>query len=208
MDRIASNPEDSGRLKVLHIAQLPPGWLGKVHAMWSAANQATGDWLLFTDADVLFRPDVLNRALAYAESESADHVVLLPRIIMKNPGERMTIAFFQTLFVFGHRPWKVADPKNQGPHGSGCVQPDPPPRLRRRRHLPGTALRSSRRHEAGQDREKRRLCAEKRLRRQLDFAPLGERRHGNGAEISPRISLPSCRSSGGALCCQPLRWRS
>jgi glycosyltransferase involved in cell wall biosynthesis len=108
------------RLKVIHVAELPPGWLGKVHAMWSAANQATGDWLLFTDADVLFRPDVLNRALLYAESESADHVVLLPRIIMESPGERMTIAFFQTLFVFGHRPWKVADPKTKDHMGVGA----------------------------------------------------------------------------------------
>jgi cellulose synthase/poly-beta-1,6-N-acetylglucosamine synthase-like glycosyltransferase len=120
IDRIASTPEASGRLKVIHIAELPSGWLGKVHAMWSAANQASGDWLLFTDADVLFRPDVLNRALAYAEAESADHLVLFPRMIMKSPGERIVIAFFQTLFVFGHRPWKVADPKTKDHIGVGA----------------------------------------------------------------------------------------
>jgi cellulose synthase/poly-beta-1,6-N-acetylglucosamine synthase-like glycosyltransferase len=119
MDRIAST-EAKGRLKVIHVAKLPPGWLGKVHAMWSAANQASGDWLLFTDADVHFRPDVLTRALAYAESERADHVVLFPRMIMKSPGERMMIAFFQTLFVFGHRPWKVADPKSKDHMGVGA----------------------------------------------------------------------------------------
>jgi len=120
IDQVASGQEAHGRLKVMHMAELPPGWLGKVHAMWNAANQATGDWLLFTDADVLFRPDVLNRALTYAESERADHVVLLPRIIMKTIGERMTIAFFQALFVFGHRPWKVADPKTKDHMGVGA----------------------------------------------------------------------------------------
>jgi glycosyltransferase involved in cell wall biosynthesis len=120
MDRIASTPEATGRLKVIHIAELPSGWLGKVHAMWSAANQAAGEWLLFTDADVLFRPDVLTRALAYAEAESADHLVLFPRMIMKSPGERMMIGFFQTLFVFGHRPWKVADPKTKDHMGVGA----------------------------------------------------------------------------------------
>ena len=120
MDRIASTPEASSRLKVIHVAELPPGWLGKVHAMWSAANQASGDWLLFTDADVLFRPDVLTRAFAYAQAESADHLVLFPRMIMKSPGERMMIAFFQTLFVFGHRPWKVADPKTKDHMGVGA----------------------------------------------------------------------------------------
>ena len=61
--------------RVVHHRELPPGWLGKTHAMWTAANQATGDWLLFTDADVLFKPDSLRRALTYAESVPADHVV-------------------------------------------------------------------------------------------------------------------------------------
>jgi len=120
MDRIAATPEAGSHLKVVHVADLPPGWLGKVHAMWSAANHASGDWLLFTDADVLFRPDVLTRALAYAESEPADHLVLFPRMIMRSPGERMMIAFFQTLFVFGHRPWKVADPKTKDHMGVGA----------------------------------------------------------------------------------------
>jgi glycosyltransferase involved in cell wall biosynthesis len=108
------------KLRVIHHTELPPGWLGKTHAMWTAANQATGDWLLFTDADVLFKPDSLRRALAYAEAEPADHVVLFPRMIMKRPGEYMMIAFFQTMFMFGHRPWKVADPSTDDHMGVGA----------------------------------------------------------------------------------------
>jgi glycosyltransferase involved in cell wall biosynthesis len=108
------------RLKVIHVAELPPGWLGKTHAMWTAGQQATGDWLLFTDADVLFKPDALRRALAYAEAERADHVVLFPRMIMKGPGEITMIAFFQVLFVFGHRPWRVANPKARDHMGVGA----------------------------------------------------------------------------------------
>jgi glycosyltransferase involved in cell wall biosynthesis len=110
----------SSRLQVIHHETLPPTWLGKTHAMWTATNSATGDWLLFTDADVLFKPDSLRRALAYAESENADHVVLFPQMIMKQPGEYMMIAFFQTMFVFGHRPWKVADPKTKDHMGVGA----------------------------------------------------------------------------------------
>src|SRR5579864_1406383 len=120
MDQMASTAEAGGRLKVIHIAGLPQDWLGKAHAMWTAANRATGDWLLFTDADVLFRPHVLVRAIAYAQSEAADHVVLFPRMIMKSTGERIMIAFFQTLFVFGHRPWKVADPNTKDHMGIGA----------------------------------------------------------------------------------------
>ena len=119
MERIAATaPRD--RLKIIRITELPAGWMGKPHAMWSAAKQASGDWLLFTDADVLFKPDALRRALAYAHTERADHLVLFPRMVMKHPGERMMIAFFQTLFVFGHRPWKVADPKTKDHIGVGA----------------------------------------------------------------------------------------
>src|SRR5258708_5835702 len=111
---------DAGLLRVIHHRELPAGWLGKTHAMWTAANHASGEWLLFTDADVLFKPDSLRRALAYAESEQADHVVLFPRMIMKRPGEYMMIAFFQTMFMFGHRPWKVADPSTDDHMGVGA----------------------------------------------------------------------------------------
>jgi cellulose synthase/poly-beta-1,6-N-acetylglucosamine synthase-like glycosyltransferase len=106
--------------RVIHHTSLPAGWLGKTHAMWTAAEQASGEWLLFTDADVLFQPDSLRRALAYAESEPADHVVLFPRMIMKRAGEYMMIAFFQTMFMFGHRPWKVADPSTNDHMGVGA----------------------------------------------------------------------------------------
>jgi glycosyltransferase involved in cell wall biosynthesis len=107
-------------LRVIHHTELPAGWLGKTHAMWTAANQATGDWLLFTDADVLFKPQAVRRAVAYAASVPADHVVLFPQMIMKTPGEYMMISFFQTLFMFGHRPWKVADPRAKDHIGVGA----------------------------------------------------------------------------------------
>jgi cellulose synthase/poly-beta-1,6-N-acetylglucosamine synthase-like glycosyltransferase len=134
MERISQNPHPPAKgarrvehpastapiLRVVHHTELPAGWLGKTHAMWTAANQASGDWLLFTDADVLFKPNSLRRALAYAEAEPADHVVLFPQMIMKRPGEYMMIAFFQTMFMFGHRPWKVADPSTDDHMGVGA----------------------------------------------------------------------------------------
>jgi len=76
MDEVAASSQARGLLKVIHISELPAGWLGKTHAMWTASQHASGDWLLFTDADVFFKPDSLRRAVAYAEAERADHVVL------------------------------------------------------------------------------------------------------------------------------------
>ena len=128
MERMAGNPQFSqstremghSLLKVIHHQELPSGWLGKTHAMWTATNAASGEWILFTDADVLFKPDSVRRAVVYAEAAKADHVVLFPQMIMKRPGEYMMIAFFQTMFVFGHRPWKVADPKSRDHMGVGA----------------------------------------------------------------------------------------
>src|SRR6201997_1281054 len=63
MERVAASRAAHGCLKVLRISELPSRWLGKTHAMWSAGLVATGEWFLFTDADVLFKPEVLRRAL-------------------------------------------------------------------------------------------------------------------------------------------------
>ena len=125
LDRLETQWRETGesshhQLKVLHVTKLPMGWLGKTHAMWQAGKQATGDWLLFTDADVVFRSDALRRALAYAEREQADHLVLFPTMVMKSVGERMMQAFFQSQFVFARRPWKVADPKSHDAIGVGA----------------------------------------------------------------------------------------
>jgi cellulose synthase/poly-beta-1,6-N-acetylglucosamine synthase-like glycosyltransferase len=96
-------------LQILHVTELPPGWLGKTHAMALAAQLATGEWLLFTDGDVVFRPDALRRALEYAVTNGADHMVLLPTVLLRSWGERMMISFLQALSVCGLRLWQVSD---------------------------------------------------------------------------------------------------
>jgi len=107
------------RFEVLHLRELPAGWLGKTHAMWLAAERATGDWILFTDADVKLRSDTLRRAIVYAEEAKVDHLVLFPTHALESIGERMALAGFGMLFVFGHRPWKVSDPQAKDSVGMG-----------------------------------------------------------------------------------------
>jgi hypothetical protein len=118
LDRLKA--EHGARLVVVHVRELPPGWLGKTHAMWSAARQATGEWILFSDADVVHAPEALRRAVGYAERERAAHMVLLPTMLMESTGERMMISFFQAMFIFAYRPWKVRDPKARDSMGVGA----------------------------------------------------------------------------------------
>ncbi|MGB8130570.1 MAG: glycosyltransferase family 2 protein [Candidatus Angelobacter sp.] len=145
MERLAAEPASAGKLRVIHVRDLPSGWLGKVHAMWlgslgnaslgnasqgnapqgdisygNAAQPTTSDWLLFTDADCVFHPDSLRRAIHYATSTATDHLVLFPTAHMKTLGERMMISFPQVMSSFAMRPWKVRDPKARDHIGVGA----------------------------------------------------------------------------------------
>jgi len=74
LQRLAA--EDS-RLQVKRVTILPEGWLGKCHACHVGAGAATGDWILFTDADCWLQPDVIARALCVTARDAADHVTLV-----------------------------------------------------------------------------------------------------------------------------------
>jgi cellulose synthase/poly-beta-1,6-N-acetylglucosamine synthase-like glycosyltransferase len=68
------------RVRASRVEQLPEGWLGKSHACHVGASLATGDWLLFTDADCWLKPDVIARALRVAARDGAEHITLTPGV--------------------------------------------------------------------------------------------------------------------------------
>ena len=84
-------------LIVTNVASLPAGWLGKPHALVAGFEKSRGDWLVFTDADVHFAPDVLRRAIALAAERRWDHLTLLTSVEMRG--------FWETVsdFVFWPR---------------------------------------------------------------------------------------------------------
>jgi glycosyltransferase involved in cell wall biosynthesis len=109
IDTIATqHPE---KLRALHVTELPEGWLGKTHAMALAARNAPTDYLLFTDADVLFHPTTIRLALSNAIASRADHFVLVPTTIIHRWDEAAILGFFQIFSLWGARPWRIADPK-------------------------------------------------------------------------------------------------
>jgi glycosyltransferase involved in cell wall biosynthesis len=107
-------------LEVISIAVLPDGWLGKPHALATAAELALSDWILFTDGDVLFTPDALARALRFAQGERADHLVMMPDWVIATWGEAAMHGALHALACWTLRLWRVPDPKARDFLGVGA----------------------------------------------------------------------------------------
>jgi len=105
--------------QVIQVDELPAGWLGKTHAMAVGANQAAAPWLLFTDGDVVFHPRALELALRESLASHADHLILIPSLLLKTTGERAMLAAMQVLGQWSIRLWKVADPRARDFMGVG-----------------------------------------------------------------------------------------
>ena len=122
MDDVASEAAACGgphSLRVMHISELPAGWLGKPHAMALGAQQAASPWLLFTDGDVIFDPQALELAVRHAQAEKADHLVVVPTVILKTLGEAAALGVMNVLGGWTIRLWKVADPRARDSIGVG-----------------------------------------------------------------------------------------
>jgi len=82
------------KLKILNTGDvLPPGWAGKNYAVSIGAAAATGDWLLFTDADTYHLQGSTRRALCDAVEHDAVLVSYSPEQEMDSFWERALIPF-------------------------------------------------------------------------------------------------------------------
>lgn len=110
----------SEKLRVVHIEALPPGWLGKNHALQTAADAARGELLLFTDADIHFDRSALRRAVAYMRTRELDHLAAVPRIEAPEVMIKLAVHFFSFAFAVFMQPWKAADPESDRHIGVGA----------------------------------------------------------------------------------------
>jgi cellulose synthase/poly-beta-1,6-N-acetylglucosamine synthase-like glycosyltransferase len=100
-------------LRVVRIDVLPDGWLGKNHALERGAADASGDILIFADADVVMRADTVRRAVAHALAASRDHLAITPHMISPGIMLGMFMSAFTMFFSLYARPWKAVDPKSR-----------------------------------------------------------------------------------------------
>ncbi len=109
------------RIQAIHIDHLPDGWLGKVNALQKGVEAATGEYYLFTDADIEFSATAISSAMAYIEHESADHLTVFPfnrgrrSFLMGMMSNAYGILFFNKL-----KTQKVSDPKEEAYIGIGA----------------------------------------------------------------------------------------
>ncbi len=119
---LAAAAKKDPRLKPARVDSLPAGWLGKPHALQQAYERSSGEWLVFTDADVHFAPYLLRRAIALAEKNRWEHMTLLGAAKMYTFGEKVALTFFGICFLMGTKPWRASDPKSRGYTGVGAFQ--------------------------------------------------------------------------------------
>ena len=79
------------RIRIIHTAALPDGWLGKNHACYLLANEAKGEYLCFLDADVSLQPKFINSVIAYMQHRSLSLLSLFPEQKMLSVGEKLTV---------------------------------------------------------------------------------------------------------------------
>lgn len=115
-DRIA---EADPRLSVVHVRELPPGWLGKVNALCRGIEGSTGEWLLLSDADVHFAPDTLKRAVSLCEARGLDYLAATPRFEPSTPLVNVAMSGFLPLVVAAVQADLIESPKSRASVGAG-----------------------------------------------------------------------------------------
>ncbi len=103
------------------VQELPSGWLGKTHALWRGAQRAGKvDWMLFTDADVVYTPGTLKRAVRYAGSNGIDLLTLYPGAVIRGFWEHALLGCFALLSFIGYAPWRVNNPRSGAYFATGA----------------------------------------------------------------------------------------
>jgi cellulose synthase/poly-beta-1,6-N-acetylglucosamine synthase-like glycosyltransferase len=110
------------RLKVVHVGELPKGWLGKPHALQSGYEVSNGELIVFTDADVKFEADALRRVVTLFRERRLDHLALLGDVERSGFWDTVLISFFAMGFQLATNPHNVSNPNSRTYAGVGAFQ--------------------------------------------------------------------------------------
>ncbi|HNN92363.1 MAG TPA: glycosyltransferase [Pseudomonadota bacterium] len=98
---VQEHAKEDPRVELRSAPDLPKGWLGKPHALWSGSRDLDSEYVLFLDADVRLRPHAVRKATLAAISSDAGLVNMVPRMLAESFWERAAQPVIsQILFTF------------------------------------------------------------------------------------------------------------
>jgi glycosyltransferase involved in cell wall biosynthesis len=107
------------RLRVVDGPSPVAGWVGKNHAVWVGAQQASGEWLLFTDADAVLEAGAGQKALDLAGKHEAALVSFSPEQVLERWYEKALIPFVYVRLAQKFSFEQVNDPKSTAAAANG-----------------------------------------------------------------------------------------
>jgi hopene-associated glycosyltransferase HpnB len=111
-DETAALAGEAPNLHIIRLDSKPPGWSGKLWALSQGVAASHAPVLLFTDADIVHRPEHLASLTAQLSAARLDLVSEMVRLRCVSPAERSLVPafvyFFQMLYPFA----RVNDPRS------------------------------------------------------------------------------------------------
>ncbi len=117
LEKIKSRHPD---LSIYTLTELPPGWLGKSHALQYGAEKADGEYILFTDADVIMEKTTLKRAMHHVLNNRLDHLSMLFGNLAEGGLLQALSMEIGAGLLFYFKPWKVKEPGRRYYMGVGA----------------------------------------------------------------------------------------
>jgi hopene-associated glycosyltransferase HpnB len=102
----AASARGAANFRVVPGAPPPSGWRGKLWALQQGVEASSGEWLLFTDADIYYNPNVLRDLVRMALSERYELASLMAVLRAESFWDRLLLPafffFFHLLYPFHH----------------------------------------------------------------------------------------------------------
>ena len=103
--------KNSDKVVPIKAAPKPDGWMGKNWACVEGFKRASGDLLLFTDADTTYSKKVLSLAVAHLLSEKLDVLTVIPRLLCLDSITKITLPMLSTFLHSRYSALNVNNPK-------------------------------------------------------------------------------------------------
>lgn len=153
------------KLRVLEGVEPPAGWLGKPYALQQALKASQGEWVLATDADMIFAGEAVRTAMAHALAGDFDAVTLIPHVKCLSFWERVFMPTFGWMMLMAVPVHRINDPARPEALGVGGFF------MIRRAMLERVGEYGAVRAEVAEDLRMAEILKQSGARLRLDYAP-------------------------------------